>query len=378
MPKPKKSSGKPPAKPTAPDTSSTSPIPSPFKPAPAELSTFLDTLTSKSHLYIIHLDTHPPAFKRRIFTVPLLLNIFILIILVFRLQRALPTYFYLLLSVLGYDSPANIDKENTDQWTLLGISGERTLMFAGDFLLFRFVGMWPWDFFLGKGGEASPVGWRRWCRFRDVEVVVRRSRRWDVPLFATERSGEEDDMRGEVEKRDGVKEEWLQEGRQGKLFRERVLPAVDKGWVKSKTSYQMLDQNWDLYFSGMIEAQALVDVGKNKIDDFRTSVLVHSEKSGWLIWQVWREQEEGAGDEGTRKLQLIKNHLTAMGKENLFFRWIEIVQSETSQTGPFTGERQKKAVRKIREEFEEQGVDFEEFWGSVGGVEGMPGMEITT
>ncbi len=211
-------------------------------------------------------------------------------------------------------------------------------MFAGDFLLFRFVGMWPWEFFLGKGEEASPVGWRRWCNFRDVEVVVRRSRRWDVALFAKEGSGE-GDMRGEVEKMDGVKEEWLQEGRQGKLFKERVLPAVDRDWVKNKTSYQMLDQNWDLYFSGMIEAQALVDAGKNKVDDFRTSVLVHTEKWGWLIWEVWREQEEGAGDEGTKKLQLVKNKLTAMGKENLFFRWIEIVQSETSQTGPSTGER---------------------------------------
>ena len=282
-------------------------------------------------------------------------------------------------------------------------------MFAGDFLLFRFVGMWPWDFFLGKGGEASPVGWRRWVRFRDVEVVVRRSRRWDVPLFAKETSGEAD-MRGEVGKRDGAKEEWLQEGRQGKLFKERVLPAVDKNWVKNKTSYQMLDQNWDLYFSGMIEAQALVDAGKNKTRDFRTSVLVHTEKWGWLIWEVWREQEEGAENEGTKKLQLIKNKLTAMGKENLFFRWIEVVQSETSQTGPFTPERyvhfkavpspfvsvsllgilahdeiltpnshrQKKAVQKIREEFEDQGVDFEQFWESVGGLEGMPGMEIAT
>ena len=36
---------------------------------------------------------------------------------------------------------------------------------------------------------------------------------------------------------------------------------------------------------------------------------------------------------------MIKNNLTALGKENLFFRWIEIVQSETSQTGSFTGER---------------------------------------
>lgn len=337
MPKPKKSFGKAPAKPTS-KTSPTSPLDPPFKPAPAELSNFLDTLTSKSHLYILHLDTYPLAFKRRVFAVPLLLNILILIGLVFRLQSALPTYFYLCLSILGYDSPANIDKKNMDRLALLGISGERTLMFMGDFLLFRFVGMWPWDFFLGKGGEASPVGWRRWCRFRDVEVVVRRSRRWDVPLFAKENT-EEGDMRGEAEKRDGVKEEWLQEGRQGKLFSEKVLPAVDKGWVKNKTSYQMLDQDWDLYFSGMIEAQALVDQGKNKTDDFRTSVLIHTERWGWLIWEVWREHEEGAEDEGSKKLQLIKNNLTAMGKENLFFRWIEIVQSETSQTGPFTGER---------------------------------------
>ncbi|CAD6571948.1 MAG: hypothetical protein ASARMPRED_004927 [Alectoria sarmentosa] len=314
MAKPKKSSGKPAAKPTTSNTSLTAPIPSPFKPAPAELSTFLGTLTSKSHLYIVHLDTHPLGFKRRIFAVPLLLNIFILILLVFRLQKALPTYFFLLLSVLGYDSPANIDKENTDQLALLGISGERTLMFAGDFLLFRFVGMWPWDFFLGKG-------------------------------------------------------------REGKLFKERVLPAVDKEWVRNKTSYQMLDQNWDLYFSGMIEAQALVDEAKNKTDDFQTSVLVHTDKWGWLIWEVWREHEEGAEDEGTKKLQLIKNRLTAMGKENLFFRWIEVVQSETSQPGPFTVERQKKAVQKIRGEFQDQGVEFEEFWESVGGVEGMPGME---
>lgn len=338
MPKTKKSSGKPSAKPTASNASSTSPMDPPFKPAPAELSAFLDTLISKSHIYLLHLDTHPRVFKRRIFVVPLLLNIFILVVLVFRLQRALPAYFFLLLSILGYESPANIDKEHTNQMALLGIGGERTLMFAGDFLLFRLVGMWPWEFFLGKGGEASPVGWRRWCGFRDVEVVVRRSRRWDVPLFVKEGSGD-GNMRGEVEKRDWVKEEWLQEGRQGKLFSERVLPAVDKGWVKNKTSYQMLDQNWDLYFSGMIEAQALIDQGKNKTGDFRTSVLVHTEKWGWLVWEVWREQEEGAEDEGTIKLRLIKDSLTVMGKENLFFRWIEIVQSETSQTGPFTAER---------------------------------------
>ena len=83
------------------------------------------------------------------------------------------------------------------------------LMFVGDFLLFRFVGMWPWEFFLGKGEEASPVGWRRWCGFRDVEIVVRRSRRWDVALFTKEGSGD-GDVRGE--KKDEVREECLREG----------------------------------------------------------------------------------------------------------------------------------------------------------------------
>lgn len=40
--------------------------------------------------------------------------------------------------------------------------------------------------------------------------------------------------------------------------------------------------------------------------------------------------------------------------------------------------RQKKAVQKIRVEFEERSVEFEDFWESVGGVENMPGMEIAT
>ena len=35
-------------------------------------------------------------------------------------------------------------------------------------------------------------------------------------------------------------------------------------------------------------------------------------------------------------------------------------------------------VQKIKAEFEERGVEFEEFWQSVGGVESMPGMEIAT
>ena len=64
-----------------------------------------------------------------------------------------------------------------------------------------------------------------------------------------------------------------------------------------------------------------------------------------------------------------------MGKESLFFRWIEIVQYESSQPGGFTPERQVLAAEKAKQLFAENGVDFDEFIKSTGGLEGMPGME---
>lgn len=355
-------------KPTASTSTPPSLIPLPFVPAPPTLQKLLSTL-NPNHIYLTSLDRHPWDFKRRIFAVPLLLNTFLTILILYRLQFAIPTYASISAGVLGYDTPAKVDVKNTDSLTLLGIGGERALMFLGDFIMLRFVGLWPWAFFLGQGGYASAVGWRRWVGFRDVEIVVRRSRRWDVPLFMKDDGSEE--FIG------GVKQEWLEQGREGKIFQEKVVPAVERQWLRNKTSYTMLDKSWDLFFTGMLKAHALVDEGQNKLDDFKTSLLVHSERSGWLTWEVWKEHEDGTEDEGTRKLQCIKDKLTKMGKENLFFRWIEVVQSKTSQPGPFMSEKQKKAIEKIKEEFEAQRVDFDEFWEDVGGVENMPGMEVT-
>lgn len=70
-----------------------------------------------------------------------------------------------------------------------------------------------------------------------------------------------------------------------------------------------------------------------------------------------------------------KDRLTAIGKENLFFRWIELIQYESSQPGGFTPERQQDAVVKAKELFERQGVDFEQFIKDIGGLDGIPGLE---
>ena len=357
-----------------------SPPPPPFIRAPESIQPFLSSL-SPSHIYITSLDQHDTAFKRRIFAVPLLLNILLTVGILYRLQFAIPTYINLVIATLGYESSLKVDVSNLDTRTKLGLGGERALMFLGDFLLLRFVGMWPWGFFLGWRGEASPVGWRRWVGFRGCEIVVRRSRRiWDRDMFRTgERDEERDrDKKEEMEEgNEGVKSTFLLEGKQGMVWRERVEPAVERRLLQGKTAYALMDKSWELDFSGMIKAHDMVDKDEIGIEPFKTAVWGCSVFGGGVGVEVWREHESGEVYEGTIKLLGIKNGLTRMGKENLFFRVVEVVQSETSQPGPFTKEKQKKAVRSIREEFDRQNVDFDAFWDGVGGVESMPGLETT-
>jgi len=324
--------------------------PAPYStPAPV-LSPFLETLNPE-HVYIVHIDNHPKALKQRIFVVPVLMNIVIACLLLWRARVALPNYGRLILLVLGYENELKV---NTDQaqWTaLLDVVVGRTLMFFIDFTLAKFVLPWPMEFFAGSPG--SPVGWRWSVGFQDQEIVVRRSRRWDQALA----------------------KDWLAEDADGTVYKERILPAINKNWVKAKTSYLMMDKSWDLDFAGMVTAHELVKQGKGSLDDFQKTVIAYSKDHGWIVWPVWR-LDEGSEEEARKKIVVFKDKLTAMGKEHLFFRWIELIQFETSQPGGFTPEKQANTMKQARDLFESQGVDFEQFWNEVGGVEGLPGMEI--
>lgn len=63
---------------------------------------------------------------------------------------------------------------------------------------------------------------------------------------------------------------------------------------------------------------------------------------------------------------MTQNRLTMMGKENLFFRWIEIVQY---------GGRHDEVLQKARDVFTAQGIEFDDFVDSVGGITAFPGLE---
>ena len=85
---------------------------------------------------------------------------------------------------------------------------------------------------------------------------------------------------------------------------------------------------------------------------------------------------EGGGEGGERRRQVFafRDALAAAGKEDLFYRWVEVVQFESSRPGGFGSERQVDAAARVREMFREQGVDFDEFWKESVGSDGLAGM----
>jgi hypothetical protein len=346
-----KSTPKPPNGPKTTPNQLPSALPSPYTTPSPTISTFLDNL-EPSHVYLFHIDTHPPAKKRQIYAIAAAMNILIALVLLWRAYVAIPTYMKIGLSMLGYDNEETVNIGTSDMGALIEAGMRRTFMFVVDYALAVYLLPWPMDFFMGN--PASPTKWRWNVRFEDKEIVVRKSRRWDKTLGS----------------------DWLEQNNtESPIYTEKIMPAIQRDWIAKKTGYLMMDKCWDLDYPAMISAHALVAQAKATLSDFQKAVAVYSSPlSQWLIWPVYR-LDEGGQEEGRRRIVAFKDKLTAMGKENLFFEWIELIQYESAQPGGFTSERQRLVMERARELFEQQGVDFETFWEEIGGARGMPGLE---
>ncbi|RFU35423.1 hypothetical protein B7463_g897, partial [Scytalidium lignicola] len=167
----------------------------------------------------------------------------------------------------------------------------------------------------------------------------------------------------------------LEEENGKNLILQTVGKAVDQAWMHDRTGYLMLNREWDLDWKVIVKATKLVDRGTLSINDFKTTILVHSKEFGWMIIETPEASGSVKEEESRAKIVAFKDELTAMGKENLFFRWIELVQFELSGPNGSGPEQQLQTMRKAKKMFEDQGVDFEKFWDKVGGPGGMPGME---
>jgi len=334
---------------------SSSQPPAPFSHASQNLEPFLSKLSTK-HVYITSIDKMPWQFKAQIFAVPLIMNTVIIGVFLWRIWVMGPYYFMIFSSLMGNANETTMNVAYMTQREIGYAVASRALKFLADFMLYLVLWPWPRAFF-DPSDNNSPVAWRLSVGFKDQEITVRRSRRWDEILGNIVMEGGEGS-----------------EG--GRLFLTNVRQATSRAYMHDKTGYSMFNKDWDLDWRLMILATKMVDKKEMSLDDFKTTVLIYSREFGWVTFEAQVANGDSNKEaEGRKKILAFKDELTAMGKENLFFRWIELIQYESSRPGGFGPERQEVAMRQAQEMFEAQGVDFEKFWAKIGGMEGMPGMD---
>ncbi|KAK4218464.1 hypothetical protein QBC37DRAFT_412571 [Rhypophila decipiens] len=335
-------------------TAASSAPPKPFKVAPDSLKPFFSDL-SKKHIYIAHVDTKPRDFKLKIFIVPVAMNVVVALLFAWRIYYIAPYYLLLLASTLGYPNELTLQASELTYSALLYAILRRTFTFLLDFLLGVFVWPWPVEFAFGSAlRRGSPVGWRWAVGFRDKEIYLRRSRDWDKTI-------------GDVIADDN--------GSGRNEFFSHVNSATSPMLLQEKTGYLTMNGEWDLDWAGMVHATRLVDNKVLAMDAFTTPlVLLHNDRFGWMCVDM-NTGANAKEDERRRQVFQFRDALAAVGKENLFFRWIEIVQFETSQPGGFTGKKQIETAQKIRDLFKEEGIDFDEFWMQSVGSASLAGMD---
>lgn len=365
--------------------------PPPFVYAPTALKPFVERLFPAS-VYVVHIDRTPRSAKGQMFALSLLINSSIVLLIAYRFYVGMHVYPYLVLTALGYaDSPTTIDTSMLSRRQLLALIVQRAAGMMFDYLLLTVFSEWPWRFWHG------PLHWRRTLGFLPGEVVVRKSRAWSDALHHGEPgvSGSEngpETAAGSGKSASGTGTNKVDNS----TLRDRLRLAIAPERI-DKTGYLLIDADWDLDFSAMLCAHELVRDRVLSFDDFTTAVFVHSvegqpntssgnddgttngndkDATNWLIWRVDAADDAHPASASSTamstseraKIRQFQDKLAAMGHEDLFFRWAELIQYESTRPGGFTPERQLDTMRQTRELFEERGVDFERFWEEVGGM----------
>ncbi|KAJ5235222.1 uncharacterized protein N7469_004390 [Penicillium citrinum] len=330
---------------STPNSANSGPIP-PFSKIPTILNPFVEKL-STDEVYLIHIDTTATDLKWQTFLVPSVVNVVVAAVIALRVYWGFSTYPALIAIFLGMESSLSFDTSTASWFEIAQAIFRRTGTIFIDYFLVTLFLSWPFHFVTG------PVRWRRAVGFRDREIIVRRSSRsWSRKL---------------------ERNKWI---RHDEAMRDKIVAAVTPERI-GKTGYLLVDDDWNLDYQAMIRAHALVDLTRKgdgvQLDEFRTAVLVHTDSDGWLVWRVADENTPAGRERNAHRDQVLafKDKLTALGKESLFYRWVELVQWESSQPGGFTPERQQSAMVQVQQMFEQENISFSDFWDDLGGMQGL-------
>ncbi|QPG93792.1 hypothetical protein C2857_002481 [Epichloe festucae Fl1] len=311
-------------------------FPSPFKQAPEVLKPFIDGLSEK-HVYITHIDSKEAFFKRKVFLVPVAMNVAVSLLFVWRMYSILPWYWKIVQSGLGSQNEATFPVHDSTWREFAREVLKRGITMFIDFLLFVFVWPWPVEFAAGQA-HGNPMFWRRKVGFRDKEIYVRRSRDWDRVLG-----------------------DFFKDADSRKILFAYINAATSPLLQEQKTGYLLMNGQWDLDWASMVHAHELVDQKVAGLEAFTSVVLVFHKDFGWMCYDL-KTSIAAEGDGKRRQVFAFRTALAAMGKEDLFYRWVEMVQFDATQPGGFGPEQQEVTAKKIRGMFEEAGSNFDELW----------------
>ena len=345
---------------------STHALPAPFQPVTGEVLSFTDTLP-ENHIYIVHVETTPPGLRKQAFLVPVILNLIILSGLCWRLYYAVPAYLEQMITILGHETRWTV-KPNALSWNDLGnILFYRTFLLSMDYVIFGFGGRWPLEFVFGDkyGRYAGPCGWKKYVGFsRSKEAVVRRGRKWDNPIY---------EKQVDRKKQSKPEKSWTKD--EELAVYSKCSDALRKD-ITSKNALSLLDKDWDLDYQAMIDATVLLEKKSMSYKDIDQVVLAPWQ-GRWYCWYPHGLEvgsEERSVTEKDEKLEGFKKRLAEIGCEDVFYRWIELIQYETSRPNAFTEERKKAVVQEFRKMLRSRSKDDEAFIALIGGPSELPGL----
>ncbi|KAL9112182.1 MAG: hypothetical protein Q9227_003559 [Pyrenula ochraceoflavens] len=324
-------------------------VPNPFKPVPPKYRPLVQAL-DKSRIHILHVDTTPIDLKRRVFMVPVWMNVVFTAVLLVRLYYAIPFYFQFLITYFGHERDPWIDANKLPWSEFLSLVITRVIVVLFDVFLSTKVLSWPVAFCFAA--PASPVNWRTAIGFQEKEVVSRKSRSFHNDLKAS----------------------WTAEDLLSvKIF---ATEALNKMTV-SKTGYTLIaERRWELDFATMIQAQQLVNSASLVISDFDRVVFAFT-SGAWHFWQLEGNTETPINKEEGLTWRL-KTLLEEKGKGPVFYRYIELIQYETSSTGAGTNAWRERLIRQLDEMFGNAGLELKAIVSEMGGIDKMPGLETAS
>lgn len=339
----------------------------PFVPTTAALLPLTDVLP-RNHVYLIHLESTKPELRRYAFSVPVMLNLMIVAGLCWRLYYALPIYLEQIITIMGYETKYAVEPKGLPWSKLLQIVLYRTFLLTVDYALFALLGRWPWEFVFGskQTRHVSACGWKRAVGFsREKEPIVRRGRYWDNPLYQKD------------------KERQLQGKPEQALTKEEELAIYTKcldgsrTFHTSKNALSLLDKDWDLDYHAMIDVAELLDAAKIALDDIdHVALLPWQDK--WYMWYPNKASDSGQDLKVIKKqdeqLESFKAELVKIDCEDVFYRWIEIVQYETSLPSGFTSAKKEEAEAEFKKMLKARNKNVEQFLSNIGGVSAIPGL----